>query len=83
VDFDQNIIYVRNKESHPTKTRKTRVVPIHELAINILLRRKKESESRYVFCLPVDPNLPLKSIRTRSGSQKTRQNYATFLREFC
>ncbi len=37
IDFDNEVIYIKNITSHPTKTRKSRIIPMYQVVKSILL----------------------------------------------
>jgi len=43
IDFEQEVISVKNKESFTTKSKRSRIIPIHPIVKNILTVRRKES----------------------------------------
>jgi len=70
LDFENRLIYIRDKKSHRTKTRKTRIIPMHPELIEVF--EKIPRKGKYVFPSPVNPGHPIKSIRTEFNRLKRR-----------
>jgi integrase len=62
IDFDNNVLHIRNKAKYQTKTRKSRVIPLHTDLAKVLRKRHETSNSRYVFPSPIDPSRPIKNL---------------------
>lgn len=49
IDFKNNFILVKNTDEFITKNKKERIIPMHQIIIEIMNRLKLESKSKYIF----------------------------------
>jgi integrase len=62
IDFDKNLCYIRNKLDLKTKTRKSRVIPLHQDLTEVFKDRHHHSNSRYIFPSPNTNDKPVKIL---------------------
>jgi integrase/recombinase XerC len=76
LDFDKRQIHVRNEANFKTKTRRDRIIPMHRMAQEVLLRRHEQygDEHDYVFmngngkpCSVNHMSLKLKEMVRKAG----------------
>lgn len=74
VDWSRNFIHVIN-----TKTRKSRIIPFNDVALDVLRRQKEKPRSEFVF---VSPRTGERLVNLRNGFGKCRPTFAFLLLPF-
>ncbi len=65
LDFENGVCHICNKSEYQTKTRKSRIVPMHPELIHTLQERKKSIGSKYVFPSPQNNSRPVTTLQRK------------------
>ena len=65
LDFENQVCHIRNKSEYQTKTRKSRIVPMHEELVRALQERQQHVDSRYVFPSPQNSSRPVTTLQRK------------------
>jgi integrase len=76
IDFENKTIHIEDRPAYRTKTRKSRIIPIHPKLLTTLKHRSEQKDSTFVFPSPVDKSKPIRTLNRGFNKLKERLNIA-------